>query len=93
MQNIHLVAFFLIQYVPLVRTTSTTTTCSPIKLALGISKILTLLLALCLFGKSSDNGTTVYRSGYLRPNELLYVLHVGEGRARVEGPGERESAY
>ena len=60
MQNMHLVAFFLVKYVPLVRTTSTTTTRSPINLALGISKILTLRLALRLFGKSSNNGTAVY---------------------------------
>src|SRR3989337_293947 len=65
-----LVAFFLIQYVPLVRTTSTTTTHSPINLALGISKILTLRFALRLFGKSSNDGTIVYGFGYLRPNEL-----------------------
>ena len=66
---------------------------SPINLTLGISKILTLHLALRLFGKSINNGTTVYRSGYLRPNELLHVHHVGEDRARVEGRGARESAY
>ena len=54
-----LVSFFLIRYVLLVRTTSTTTR-SPINLALGISKILTLRLALRLFGKSSNNGSAVY---------------------------------
>ena len=36
------------------------TTRSPINLALGISKLLTLRLALCLFRKSSNNGTAVY---------------------------------
>ena len=57
-------------------------------LALGISKILTLRLALRLFGKSSNNGTTVYGSGYLRPNELLHVHHVGKGQgSRGEGRG------
>ena len=36
------------------------TTHSPINHALGISKILTLRLALRLFGKSSNNGSAVY---------------------------------
>ena len=43
-----------------VHTTSTTTTRSHINLALGNEKIFTLSLALCLLGKSSNNGTTIY---------------------------------
>ena len=83
MQNIH--SCCLLPHI--VRTTSTTTTRSPLNLALGISKILTLRLALRLFGKLSNDGTTVYGSGYLRPNELLHVHHVGEGRG-ARGRGE-----
>jgi len=54
-----------IAYVPLKKKTlfindAAPTTRSPINLALGISKILTLRLALRLFGKSSNNGSAVY---------------------------------
>ena len=45
-----------------------------------LKNIITLRLALRHFGKSSNDGTIVYGSGYLRPNELLHIHHVGEGR-------------
>ena len=49
----------------------------------------TLRLALCLFGRSNNDDTTVkYASGNLTLIELLHVHREGEGEGEGDGEGE-----